>query len=136
MDIVAAGRYSPGMLVRRPWIVVLTLLAFVFARLAGAHLHLCFDGSEPPLTVHMADSGEIGHHAGAAQTHEDVDVDPIDDVVAKSAVKVDLPVLAFMLAGIVLLLTPLRSLPHAWRKIPAPYSPPRYIRPLLRAPPR
>jgi hypothetical protein len=124
------------MLVRHRWIVLLTLLAFVFARLAGAHLHLCFDGSEPPLSVHMADSGEIGHHAGATQTHEDVDVDPIDDVVAKSAVKIDPTLLAFLLAGVALLLTLDRAVPRTSRKIPAPYTPPRYIRPLLRAPPR
>lgn len=131
----ARDGYSPAMFAHRRWIVVLALLAFVVARLAGTHVHLCFDGSEPPLSMHTADGGELGHHAAEAQTHDDVEFDPVDDVLAKSA-KADLPVLAFLLAGVLLLRMPSRASPRTPHRIPTPWSPPRYLRPLLRAPPR
>ncbi|MBW2281540.1 MAG: hypothetical protein JRG76_14335 [Deltaproteobacteria bacterium] len=42
---------------------------------AGAHLHLCFDGLEPPVTLHaLVDAGaHAGHHAPDEQ-HSDSDV--------------------------------------------------------------
>ena len=42
---------------------------------AGAHLHLCLDGLEPPVTLHpLADGGgHLGHH-GPDQQHSDSDV--------------------------------------------------------------
>jgi hypothetical protein len=135
MDKVERGGYSPGMLSRPQWIVALALLAFVFARLAGTHVHLCFDGSEPPLTTHTVDSGALGHHSGEPQTHDDVDVDPIDDVLAKTA-KIDLPILALLLVGLLLLFAHDRVLPRTRQRIPPPHRPPRFLRPLLRAPPR
>jgi hypothetical protein len=51
----------------RSWIVALGALLLV-ARLGSDHVHLCFDGSEPPATVHGIDSG-IHHEEGAG--HDD-----------------------------------------------------------------
>jgi len=57
--------------VRPPSLILLLLLALVFR--GGLHLHLCFDGSEPPVSVHAAD--HVTHHAEVSDlSHEDADV--------------------------------------------------------------
>lgn len=42
---------------------------------AGAHLHLCFDGLEPPATLHhLTDGRDHLNHHGPEQGHSDSDV--------------------------------------------------------------
>ena len=120
----------------RRWVIVLFTIAFLVARVTGAHLHLCLDGSEPLAQLHVSDAAEVDHHhdSGVNQAHEDVDVDALGNVVAKAA-KVDLPLAAlfawaFVLYFVVALLQPV----WAAIKVP-PRPPPRFLRPLLRAPP-
>ena len=62
---------------------VLLLLAFVIVPIGGTHLHLCFDGQEPPLSLHMED-GET-HHAEEQATapHDDVDLSLVGELAAK-----------------------------------------------------
>src|SRR5689334_14340036 len=59
----------------------------VAMRTAGAHLHLCFDGSEPPASVHFDGDGLAHHddeHANApAEQHSDVDISLIADALVK-----------------------------------------------------
>jgi len=43
---------------RNPLLYCLFAMMFVIVRTADAHAHLCFDGKEPPATVHVAD-GEV-----------------------------------------------------------------------------
>ena len=63
-------------------------LAVLFASITGAHahVHLCFDGQEPPAAVHMDHEGGHAHHGAEQGKHDDVDVDVDvrDDGVAKS----------------------------------------------------
>ncbi|WP_420465418.1 hypothetical protein [Panacagrimonas sp.] len=40
-----------------PWLLVLLCALLLVMRVGGAHLHLCFDGSEPPVAVHLLDAG-------------------------------------------------------------------------------
>jgi hypothetical protein len=43
---------------------------------AGAHLHLCFDGLEPPATLHhLADGGDHQNHHSPESGHIDSDVE-------------------------------------------------------------
>ncbi len=43
---------------------------------AGAHLHLCFDGLESPATLHhLADGGDHLDHHSSERGHSDSDVD-------------------------------------------------------------
>jgi hypothetical protein len=66
------------------WSLCIALLAM---RFAGAHWHLCFDGSEPPTMVHVGD-GTLNHHDNHhadrhAVSHSDVDLNLIDDGLLK-----------------------------------------------------
>ncbi|WP_152600253.1 hypothetical protein [Cellvibrio mixtus] len=97
----------------------------------GAHGHFCFDGKEPPVSVHMHMLGDHPeHHADA--DHQDADVDLLQSAIAKLT-KLDQSLL--LLAVVALLLVIQRT------PVPAShYSPfvPVHIpfaRPLLRAPP-
>jgi hypothetical protein len=122
------------MRIRRPLVFVLALLAFAFGRLTGAHLHLCFDGTEPPLTLHTADSAHVDHHAGETH-HEDLDVEPIGDLLAKSAQLVMLAVFAAAVLLLALLAPPWRLAVADRESLRPPHPPPRFLRPPLRAPP-
>jgi hypothetical protein len=61
----------------------LAVIAFTATRLSGVHLHLCFDGSEPPAAVHMVD-GAVHDDAHHRETrHVDQDVSVFDALLAK-----------------------------------------------------
>ncbi len=61
------------------------------AQLTGAHLHLCFDGQEPPVQLHVLETDE-GHHAsGLSQPHTDEDVALNDTSTRDKPVQFDLP---------------------------------------------
>ena len=50
-------------------IVYLLLLVFLGLRLGGAVSHYCFDGIEPPVTIHFDNfNGHVDHDAGAGHT--------------------------------------------------------------------
>lgn len=67
----------------RQWLVLLFGVAFLNANALGAHLHLCFDGKEPPRSVHVFDGSQGLHHVGATQKHNDIDVKVTDQALAK-----------------------------------------------------
>jgi hypothetical protein len=54
------------------WIALISL-AVMAMPVSGAHLHLCFDGSEPPATFHAIEDGSHDH-PGAEGAHNDKDV--------------------------------------------------------------
>ena len=58
--------------------------ALLAVRIAGAHWHLCFDGSEPPAMVHVGD-GTVDHHADHHDLtkHSDVDLNLVDNGLLK-----------------------------------------------------
>ncbi len=67
----------------RSWIALLALASFAVPAI-GAHLHLCFDGSEVPTSVHVAEVG--GHHSQTEDAeHHDVDVGLDREALAKKA---------------------------------------------------
>jgi hypothetical protein len=70
------------------WLIGALCLALVVLRVGGVHLHLCFDGSEPPITYHVADSGihHLDEHA-AGETHSDRDMALGEDVLLKKPAK-------------------------------------------------
>lgn len=79
------------------WPSVLAALAVLLTGVtnAHAHVHLCFDGQEPPASVHGADGGHTHHEFESEGDHEhdDLDVDLRDHALAKSF-KPDLPAIA------------------------------------------
>ena len=123
------------MRIRHPFVLLLALAAFAFGRVTGAHLHLCFDGSEPPLTLHTADSAHVDHHAGESQHHDDLDVEPIGDLLAKSAQLLMLAVFATAILLFALLAPPWRLVTIDRDSLRPARPPPPFLRPPLRAPP-
>lgn len=122
-------------LLNRPLLLTLLLAALLTARVGGAHLHLCFDGSEPPASLHFSDAGHHDdHHADEA--HDDVDVSLIAEAAAKlGKLSLDLPLL--VTASLILF-----GLWLAAQRPPSPYRGPRAasdpysLRPPVRGPPR
>lgn len=117
--------------------IALTLIAcvaFLSLRLVGDHLHFCFDGSEPLVSVH-GDDGEI-HHAevGLDAPHDDVNVD-LMSAVLKGASDALLPlVLLASLFLLILLLVQNRRIHFPSVLIPDHRF--HHFRPPLRGPPR
>jgi hypothetical protein len=114
-------------------LLVLLCIFVVMMRVSGAHMHLCFDGSEPPATLHM-DNDQGLHHTND-RSHSDADVSLDDTLVKKFDLGFDSQVLLatlFLLIAIVPLVTLSRIrfdlLPHL-------HSQRAFIRPPLRGPP-
>lgn len=114
-------------------LLTLVCVALLFARLGGAHMHLCLDGSGPPASLHVTDAGHhADHHDGAA--HDDRDVWLIGDALTQSGkLGMDLPLLLATFWLVILLFTRLRPVPADPPRVAD--SPPRFCRPPLRGPP-
>jgi hypothetical protein len=82
----------------------MVVFALLLTRMADAHMHLCFDGQEQPVSLHVSDGRHHHHdpqHAESgyaserdgqyqdashhAQQHSDEDVDVADAALAKKA---------------------------------------------------
>jgi hypothetical protein len=105
---------------------------------AHAHIHLCDDGEQPPVTIHGAQDTDHAHfgdlqHDDEPSCHDDVDVDLRGDGVAKSF-KPDLPAVTstifFVLPAVVDTTEP-PTLEPGTRRGPDP----PHTRPPLRGPP-
>lgn len=73
-------------------IVFATLILWLTASWSGAHGHMCFDGQEPPMTVHMHNTGDHTDHHDISEQHVDADVDLSQPLLTKLT-KIDLPLL-------------------------------------------
>ena len=75
------------------WQLTLLCVALLAGRVSGAHVHLCFDGTEPPSSFHLFDNGM--HHAAPdlSALHADVDVSLAGDLLSKNKSGYDLPLL-------------------------------------------
>jgi hypothetical protein len=62
-------------------IILLLSMTLLVTRIAGTHLHLCFDGIEPPVSMHLLD---VDAHDGDA-THNDRNVELPGATLAKAA---------------------------------------------------
>jgi hypothetical protein len=153
------------MFASKHWIAALATLAFLVASGLGVHVHLCFDGQEPGSTVHVLDDDHLDHHLGHGQdahdhdhdhdhdhghghgqghdheqrqgkTHNDIDVDVAGQALAKASSQY-VPMLAVLSAWVL----PISLDSHTFtlrrpaRRVPDVDKPPRFWRPLLRAPP-
>lgn len=64
------------------WVLALALFA---ARSADAHIHMCLDGQEPPVSVHVTDDGVHHDDAPGLQAHNDKDVKIVSDAGTKKS---------------------------------------------------
>lgn len=134
------------------WLVLFTCVALLLARATGAHLHLCFDGQEPPRSLHIGgpahavehhlpnehaqghDHAHAHEHAHETQ-HSDLDLPLFDKLLSKTGKSsVDLPLLLFVLLLFAVLA---RAAEPLLRRDPRRLElrPPRTLRPPLRGPP-
>jgi len=75
----------------RVWIALISL-AVMAMPVSGAHLHLCFDGGEPPATYHAVEDGSAHDHPAATGAHNDKDVSLQGVALAKKQDRaIDLP---------------------------------------------
>ncbi len=93
------GRSVKKMFCRKT-LVYAAILFWLFASISGMHGHYCFDGQEPPVSVHLDVMAEHPEHH-EDEHHVDADVDLFKLVFAK-LVKIDVPLL---LTALVFLLT-------------------------------
>src|SRR3569833_651755 len=64
-------------------LMLVVAIALLLTRVAGAHLHLCFDGGEAPATMHLEDASVHHNTPGASETHHDVDVSAAGGLLSK-----------------------------------------------------
>ena len=131
------ARLAPMMLRTRPHPLFATLLclALLMMRVGGAHLHLCFDGTEPPASFHVFDATPHHESPAASATHQDADVAVTADVYSKPGKVGDQLPLALLAAIIAW------ALIRRPREFVPPYPAPamrtkrELLRPPLRGPP-
>lgn len=118
------------------WLVVMLCIVLLSARVGGAHLHLCFDGLEPPVSMHLADES-LDHHAPSSTViHHDEDISLVADAIAKSA-KPKIDIAPMLLAALLVLLLVVRQTraPFIRRRAIRTAVAPAYLLPPLRGPP-
>ncbi len=115
------------------WIIA---VALVVVRAGDAHMHLCFDGQEPPRSLHVGEV-QLDHHEGehTEAAHQDVDVDALDTALAKKVADAN-DVLPLLLAATVIDIVAIeRYAPERReRQNPSPSLPYLFL-PQLRGPP-
>lgn len=119
----------------RVWIALISL-AVMAMPVSGAHLHLCFDGGEPPATFHAVEDGSAHDDAAVEGAHNDKDVSLQGVALAKKQDRaLDLPT-ALAAAALVLRMPVTAPVPALDTDVATPI-PLRVARilPPLRAPP-
>jgi hypothetical protein len=139
IDVSTWGSNTVAMLRLRSRALLLFLcIGIVMMRIGGAHLHYCFDGSEPPVSVHL-DGHAGGHHEGAtavSSEHADMDVSIGVDILTKKV-----PSLLELLGLVAALTVLMHQLPRIRSVAPIfdfsfpPVAQRAYLRPPLRGPP-
>jgi hypothetical protein len=115
------------------WVVALAVLT---VRASDTHLHLCFDGQEPPTTLHFADASVHHDENHDGETHADRDFDPFVGLLLKSGNTDSDVALPLGVVALVVLLPPVSdTVPAASDPPSAATDPPFYLRPPLRGPP-
>jgi len=112
------------------WVIAFVL---ILVRTGDAHVHLCFDGQEPPSTLHAADDRGIHHDEQSA--HVDADVNAVDTATFKKDAPSDQASPISVASFVLLLLPPDGGIPPpATTENPAPPRPYLFL-PHLRGPP-
>lgn len=112
-------------------LVYVALLFWLLASVSGMHGHYCFDGKEPPLSVHSDLLTEHPEHH-ESEMHVDADGDLFELVLAK-LVKIDAP---FLICALLFLLTLCPGQQLFFARYPRHFTPHiTGLRPPSRAPP-
>ena len=115
------------------WIAAIAVLA---VRVSGAHLHLCEDGREQPVAVHMLDAPGQHHGDEAEADHKDRDLDISGPALLKKAGDFDDLTLAAVLTFAWVSLEPVAArIEPLVTSHPLPTASLFLLRPPLRGPP-
>lgn len=119
-------------------LLILLCIGIVMMRIGGAHLHYCFDGNEPPVSLHI--DGHAGsHHMDSGISpggHEDLDVSVgVDALIKKVPTLLDLLGVIAALVFFLHLLPRIRSVVPSVDTVLSVSAPRAYLRPPLRGPP-
>ena len=119
-------------------LLILLCIGIVMMRVGGAHLHYCFDGSEPPVGLHI-DGHAGGHHVNgdeSASEHADMDVKTgVDALIKKNPTPFDVLGLIAMRNALGRLSPRMQVVAHSFDLV-LPFSAQRaHFRPPLRGPP-
>lgn len=79
---------------------LISLLLWLMVSWSGVHGHFCFDGQEPPVSLHVDMLGGHTDHA-PDEAHQDIDIEQPQSVLVKT-VKLDLFVPVFLALVILL----------------------------------
>ena len=113
------------------WIVALAMFG---VRLGGIHMHLCYDGQEPPARLHIEhEQGHDAHHH-SDESHQDQDVDLLAQAFSKKADLGELDVLGATFDVVALLPIGQPVGPEQLTTV-QPTGPPHFTRPPSRGPP-
>ena len=116
--------------------VILLCTIFLVIQSTNAHVHLCFDGQEPAVSIHIESSTELTQHlTRVGLDHHDLDIDLGVNSITKLP-KVDLPILALLFSALFIAFNLLGKPPLAQsRSTRFRYQSPSHFRPPLRGPP-
>lgn len=120
---------------QRLGIVLLLGVSLLLAGVGGVHLHLCLDGSEPPVSLHVMDSDILHAEPLADPQHRDVDLNVAGEAIVKlKKIAADLPFLFVATLFLLGVLAFSRLVPACYR-LPIVASAQHFLRPPLRGPP-
>lgn len=104
---------------------------WLLGNMMGTYGHFCFDGQEPPVSVHINMLGDHpGHHAD--EQHQDADLDLLQSAIAKLS-KLDQHLILLAVIALLLVFQPRPLLVNRYVPFVPIHIP--FARPPLRAPP-
>lgn len=118
----------------RPIFCFVLALTLLIVRVADAHAHLCYDGKEPPATIHFGCGGPHPCETDKSGHTGDKDVQVSADILVKKSVSADYWMPAF-LASIFQYIAPLPDERISVEATIVRPTDPSYLRPPLRGPP-
>lgn len=107
------------------------LVLWLLGSWLGAHGHFCFDGQEPPVSVHLHMLGDHPDHHDD-EVHQDADVDLLQSAIAKLS-KLDQTLILLAVVALLLVILPRQLLASRYSPFVPTHIP--FARPMLRAPP-
>lgn len=118
------------------WLVWTLCIAVLAIRVSGVHLHLCYDGQQPQVSVQSGHAGS--DEAGDAHTENDKDVSLVGDVLVKNMSGNGILPSLLVAAVLLFILGSLRQVgfPGCFSRPAIANAPGFHLRPPLRGPPR
>jgi len=126
-----------SLLARALWVLAIALL---LVRVGESHLHLCLDGQEPAVALHVDDAPEHGGVDASLSSHNlsghnDRDIDTSNLPWAKKVGMDELPAVLLTVLILTLLLPAVRNVPPLSRLLIPAIARPASLLPPLRGPP-